>query len=342
MRSAEIRTLRVSKEAFSPRLSVVALLEPDPHHVARVGARAAGRVVSIDVALGERVRKGQPLAEVETVETHEVASKYLTAAARAKEANDVLERQRQLVKERVGAVQDLRRAESNADAANAALREAEEHLRFLGLSNQAVAEVRTGNSRAGERSIVRAPIDGRVASLSASLGQVVAGTEDVLTIVNSDQLWATLRIYERDLAGVTVGSTVELKVPSYPDRTFRATLELVGEVVDPTTHTVEARAKLRNPEGILKPGMTATAGIALKSSDATLWLPIEAVQPRGSDRVVFLRVKERRFEPRRVNVGVERNGFVAVTSGLAEGTEVVVHGAWALRGELERAEIQGE
>ena len=86
----------------------------------------------------------------------------------------------------------------------------------------------------------------------------------------------------------------------------------------------------------------ATASIWLKAADATLWLPAEAVQPHGVDRVVFIRVKERRFEARPVTVGPERSGFVPVTSGLQEGTEVVVHGAFALRGELDRANIEGD
>ena len=342
IRNAEVRTALVSRVAFAPRLSVVATLEPDPHHVARVGARVGGRVASIDVRLGERVTKGQALVQVETVETHQVSSEYLTGLARAREANDTLERQRQLVKERVGAVQDLRRAEANAEAANATLREAEEHLHFLGLSPEAIASVRSGVGHAGERSIIRAPIEGRVAALSASLGQVLGGTEDILTIIDSDDLWATLRIYERDLAGVAIGIPVELRVPSYPERTFSATIQVVGEVVDSVTHTVEARAKLTNADAVLKSGMTATAFITLKAADATLWLPAEAVQPHGVERIVFLRVNERRFEARLVTAGQERNGLVPVASGLAEGTEVVIHGAFALRGELDREEIQGD
>ena len=222
------------------------------------------------------------------------------------------------------------------------LREAEEHLHFLGLSTAAVSAVRSGKSRAGDRSIVRAPIAGRVAALSASLGQVLAGTEDILTIVDSDKLWATLRIYERDLAGVVVGTPVELRVSSYPDRVFKATVQVIGEVADPVTHTVEARARLANADAVLKPGMNATASIALKAADATLWLPAEAVQARGIDRIIFTRVKERRFEAHLVTAGLERNGFVPVSSGLTEGAEVVVHGAFALRGELDRAESLGD
>ena len=230
-RNAEIETAVASRERFAPKLTVVATLGPDPLHSARVGARVAGRVASLEVRLGQTVKKGQPLISVETVEVHLVSSEFLTAVARAREANDSLARQKQLVAERVGALQDLRRAEANAEAENATLREAEEHLHFLGLSSEAIAAVRAGVPKAAERSIVRAPIDGRVASISVSLGQVLAGTEDMLTIVDSADLWATLQIYERDSAGVRVGNAVDIRVPAWPERTFKGTIEVVGEVI---------------------------------------------------------------------------------------------------------------
>jgi cobalt-zinc-cadmium efflux system membrane fusion protein len=342
VKNAQIRSQPVSRESFAPKLSAVATLEPDPQHVARVGARAAGRVVSLDVRVGDRVKQGQELMQIETAEMHQVSLEYRTAMARAREANDVLERQRQLVKERVGAVQDLRRAEANAESANAALREGEEHLRFLGLSAQAVASIRSGSGNAGEHSVVRAPIAGRIASLSASIGQGLTGSEDVVTIVDSEELWATLRIYERDLGSVKVGTAVELRVPSYPDRTFNASIQTVSETVDPVTHTAFARAKLLNADSALKSGMTATASVALEPSESSLWLPAEAVQAHGAERIVFVRVGEGRFEPREVTAGVERSGFVPVTAGLNPGDDVVVQGAFALRSELDRAEVQGD
>ena len=341
-RNAEIETAVVTTERFTPKLTVVATLGPDPLHSARVGARVAGRVASLDVRLGQAVKKGQQLAAIETVEIHLVSSEFLTAVARARETNDALQRQKQLVQERVGALQDLRRAEANAEAENATLREAEEHLHFLGLSNEAIAAVRAGVPKAAERSIVRSPIDGRVASLTVSLGQVLAGTEDILTIVDSADLWATLQIYERDSAGVVVGSTVEVQVPAWPDRLFKGTIEAVGEVIDPQTHTVEARVKLVNEDSALKPGMTATALIALKADGQNVWLPAQAVQPRGSERIVFVEVGENRFEARTVGAGAERNGFVAIRSGLDAGAKVVVRGAFSLRAELENAGLSGD
>lgn len=342
MRNALIQTARVDAERFAPRLSVVATLQPDPAKVARLGPRVTGRVVQIDVRLGDVVSKGQPLVQLEAVEVHKVASEFLTALARSKEAADALQRQKQLNEERVGSVAELRRAEADAEAATAQFREAQEHLEFLGLSPKTISAIRGGNLKAAERSVVRSPIAGRVASLSATLGQVLNGTEELVTVVDSEELWAELRIYERDVAGVQRGAPVEVKVPSYPDETFTGTIEGLAEAVDPKTRTVLALARLENPGARLKMGMSASARIQLRADPSTLWLPAEAVQRHGLERIVFLKLDERRFQLRSVSAGSERYGFVPVTGGLEPGAEVVVQGAFALRGELTRAETEAE
>ena len=341
-RNAGIETAPVDRARFAPRLVVPASIEPDPRSVARVGARVAGRVARIHVRLGDTVKRDQPLVEVETVEIHQVSMEFLVARARAREARDALERQKLLVQERVGAVQDLRRAEAQAAAAEATYRESEEHLRFLGLSEKEVMAIKSGGTRLPERSIVRAPIDGRIAAVSAALGQVLTGPEDLVTIVDSDKLWATLRISEGDLGAVEPGTPATLRIPGRTDRAFDAVVEVVSDLVDPATRTAEARARILDGGTALRPGMTAIATLTLSPSGDVLWLPAEAVQARGAQRIAFVQVGERTFEPRLLVAGPERSGFVPVSGGLDAGVEVVVRGAFALRGELDRAELEGD
>ena len=340
--NARIETTLLKERSFSPHLETTATITADPQHMARVGSHMAGRVASIKVRLGDTVRVGQPLVEIDTVELHHVSTDYLTALARAREANDTLGRQKQLVEERVGPMQDLRRAEATAQTADASLREAEEHLHFLGLDNAAIEGLRTGKADGPLRSVLRAPIAGRVEALQVILGQVLTGTEDLLTIMLLEKVWATLRVYERDLPDVARDAPVEVRVPSYRDRVFTGQIESISDLVDTSTRTVEVRARVDNPEGVLKPGMSAVAAVALQAASQSLWLPADAVQAYGTDRVVFVKTGERRFAPHKVAVGLERGGYVPVESGLQVGSEVVVRGAFALRGELERNELQGD
>lgn len=340
MATAEVRTARLAPQSFAPRLGAAATIVGDPQRIARVGARVAGRIAAITVTLGDQVRRGQSLVEVETAEIHEAVLTYLTAAARLREANDALARQRTLVAESAGSVRDLRRTEADVAATAAAFHEADEHLHFLGLTSADVGRLGSRTGRAADRSIVRAPIDGRVSTLDVSLGQVVGGTETIVTLAHLDVVWATLRVYERDLAAVEAGAAVTVQVPSYPERTFTGAVAFIGDFVDPVTRTVEVRASIANADGALRPGMSARASVAVRGAAGVLWLPAEAVQTVEGAAAVFVRTGERRFEARPVAVGPEQDGFVPVRSGASAGAEVVVHGAFALRGELERAEME--
>lgn len=342
MKNAQIETRAITPQVYSPSLIASATITADPQKFARLGAHLAGRVAKIHVRLGDKVTQGQALVSIDTVEIHHISTEYLTSLARASQANDELERQRHLVAERVGAQQELKRAEAAAATANATLREAEEHLHFLGLRDSDIETMKNGNAHDAVYSVLRAPIGGRVESVTVTLGQVLTGTEDLLTIIQSDEVLATLHVYERDLPTVKPGAAVRFQVTSYPNRTFAGEVVSISDLVDPVTRTVEVRASLAPSGGALKPGMSAVAAIALASGDAGLWLPIEAVQIHAGARIVFAKAGERRFTPRQVAVGPERGGFVPVLSGVTEGTEVVVHGAFALRGELERSELQGD
>ena len=341
METAGIRIARLSPQAFSPKLVVPAAIEADPSRVARVGARVAGRVTAVHVRLGDQVMAGKPLLDVDTVELHQVSKEFLTAVARARQARATLARQKQLVGERVGAPQELQRAEADEAAATADLNEAQEHLRFLGLDAGTVGRLKDGTGRGAERSVVRAPIAGRVVALGVVLGQVLAGTEELLTLARTDAVVATLRVSERDVAKVAQGVAVEITVPGYPEP-FPGQLTFVGALVDPQSRTFEARAALANKDDRLRPGMSATAAVALPEGKAGLWLPAAAVQRHGGGKVAFVKIGERRFEARRLTADDEQGGMVLVRGGLVEGAEVVVAGAFALRGELERGELEGD
>ena len=342
MANAEVRTASLTASALSARLPVIGTLMADPQRVARVGARFSGRVLALRARLGDTVAVGSPLAEIDTVELHQVSTEFLTAVARSREATDALERQRALVGERVGAVQDLRHLEANAAAATAALHEAEEHLHVLGLTEGDIRSLRARTTHGESRSVVRSPIAGRVVAFPLSLGQVVVGTEEVATVAQPGAVWASLRVSEGDMASVFPGAAVEVRTAAEPGTALAATLDFVGELVDPQTRMVECRASLAGVGSSLRAGMSLAAWISLRAGPPALWIPAEAVLMHEASPVVFVQVGERRFSPRTVRVGAARAGQVPVTAGVAAGDVVVVHGAFSLRGELDRAALEEE
>jgi cobalt-zinc-cadmium efflux system membrane fusion protein len=342
MTNSQIRVERLSTETFAPRVRIPAEIQADPDRLAHVGARTPGRIVSLVVRPGDVLHRGDPIAEIDTVELHQVSMEFLTAVARARQASDALARQRQLVRERIGAEVDLRRAEADNAAASAALREGEEHLHFLGLTDREIARLRARTTHGEARSTVRSPIDGRVETVSVSIGQVVSGTEDIATVAQLDSVWAILRVYERDAPNIRVDTPVDVTTVGTGDQHFTGRVAFVSSLVDPVTRTFEARVALENPGLVLRPGMSATASVTVHESEQRLWLPVEAVQPHEGERIVFVPTGERRFVPRVVRVGEERNGYVPVLEGLQVGDAVVTRGAFALRGEIDRSTFDQE
>jgi cobalt-zinc-cadmium efflux system membrane fusion protein len=338
--TAQVRTQKVGPGTFTPRLRLAGSILGDPKHVAEVGARVSGRVTALGAAVGDWVKQGQELALVDTVELHQVSLDYRTSVAKARAAQDTLARQKQLVSERVGPVQDLRRAEAAAAEAEAALGEAREHLKFLGLTDADIARMNVGTGEAKSR--ITSPIDGRVAMLALAPGQVLTGSETVATITDLDPIWAQVRVYERDLAALRPGAAATVEVPAYPSRTFEGTIAFVSDVLDPASRSAEVRIRLANQDNALRPGMSAIALTARAASDQLTWLPAPAVQPHDGSRIVFVRTGDRRFVARRVVVGEEQGGYLPIESGLRADDEVVVQGAFALRGELERASLEGD
>ncbi len=319
---------------FGPRLLVPAAIEADPSRMAEVGARVTGRVVALRVSIGDVVREGAPLVEIDTVELHQVTTEYQMAVARSRQTLDALSRARTLQVEQVGATQDLRRAEAENAAAQAQLREAEEHLHVLGLREADITQLRSGTSHGQTRSVIRAPVEGTVAALPVAIGRVVAGGDLIAVVGRTDRVWASLRLFEQDLFRLHPGLAVTVRL-SGSARDFNWTVSVVAPVIDPVTRTAEGRVALDNPDGALRPGASAVASIWIPATESRRWLPREAVQSHEGALVVFVPVGGG-FEARPVRIGEEENGRVPVLEGLEGVDRVVVRGAFGLLGELER------
>lgn len=345
VQNAKIETVMLSQQSFAPRLPVYATLNADPKHLARVGPRMAGRITRINVSLGDKVRPGQVLLEMDTIEFHETSKDYLIALARAEETARAYERAKTTLREGVGTQSEHDRALANSSAAAANLREAEEHLHALGLSDEDIQKMRDRTSHGADHSHVRAPISGQITALDVSIGKVVSGTEDVITIADTKALWATLRIYERDISSVNIDAPMELRVTAYPDVPFQARLGFIANVVDPIARTVEARAQISNPDGRLRPGMTGRAWITLQKGQLSLNLPLEAVQKIEGANCVFIETgttaQQTTYAIREIQISVDQGDVVSIVSGVKPGDRVVTRGALTLRGEWERS-IQGE
>jgi cobalt-zinc-cadmium efflux system membrane fusion protein len=287
-----------------------------------------GRVVSIGAQLGQRVKKGDPLAVIESPDIGNAVSDLHKAEADLIAAQHDYQRKKELFEQKAASAADLETSEDNYRRAKAEIERARQKAALLHTGGvDSVTQTYTLSS----------PIEGEVLLRNISPGIEVQGqytggtTQELFTIGELDRVWVLGDLYEIDLARVQLGAPAVVSVVTYPGRVFRGQVDWVSGMLDPNTRTAKVRCTFDNPERLLRPEMYATVQISVEQKRA-LAIPREALLRLGEYKVVFIEVGEGegrvKFErtPVEVDEG-ESSKWLEVKHGLQPGQKVVVNGA---------------
>lgn len=322
-------------------IQVVGTVSYDQDHLALVGPLVAGRVTRLSVGVGDRVRRGQVLAEIESAEVGQARADLIAAKARAAAAQLNLRRETDLADRHISSAREKEVAEAQWITESAATRAATERLRALGLSPQDISASESGDQ--GGRLPMRAPIDGVVLARTVTLGQAVERATDAFKIADTKHVWVDLDLYEKDLPRVHVGGQVEIRADAYPSEVFKGRVAYVVPVVEEATRTAKVRVELPNDSGKLSFGQLVTARLVGDPSTvatAVLAVPRAAIQRVDGRPVVFVKDgnpgSPGRFERRVVELGVSTGDQVEIRRGVKEGEVLASDGAFLLKSELLR------
>lgn len=282
-----------------------------PKREAAVSAKANGTIAAFLVDVGDRVKKGDVMARLDSANAaiglEQARAAKAMAQAGFENARRNVERARQLHK--TGGV-----AQAQLDAAEAGFQQAQASLEQATAAEKAASQMLFDHS-------IRAPFSGVVTARQMTLGEFVAVAVPVFTLVDTDDLELVLPVPETVVDAVEVGSEVA-GVVNPSGHPFTAKVRVVGEVIDSAGRTVEVRADLvgeKAPQ--VRPH--AMVEVSFNQSDVEgLFLPRQAL--RGSAEAPFVWVVEDGLLVRRdVRAEVLVPGTVRVTEGL-EGNETIV------------------
>jgi membrane fusion protein, heavy metal efflux system len=338
MQNNPVDTARARKVRLAADLEVVGSVSYDQDHYAVVGPLVGGRVARLRAGVGDAVRAGQVLAEIESAEIGQAQAAYLSARARSLAAQANLARERELAAQRISSEREREVAEAQAASDSAELRAARERLRAFGLADPEIASLDKSGGTGG-RVALRAPIAGTVVARMVTLGQAVERATDAFKLVNLAHLWVLLDLYEKDLDRVHAGQKVELRTESLPGEVFHARVAYVNPLVDEKSRTANVRIELENEKGKLRPGQFVTAHLIGDSKFAggeVIAVPQKALKMVDGKRLVFVRTADGGFERRTVEIGFSGGDLVEVRHGVAADEEVVTDGAFLLKSELLR------
>lgn len=292
-----------------------------------VNTRAAGVVESINFDVGDRVKAGQQLATIRSLDLAEAQATFRKAVVASKYAAATLERSDGLKQDGVISQRRLEADQQAAREAKLAVEEAEKRIRILGGGL---------NDASGVFSLA-SPITGAVAVRKVNRGEAVADNAPLFTIVDASQVVLQLRA----LGGTPVvpGLEVAFTVDSFPERIFKARIKSASDLVDPDTRRFFIRCEVDNPDGALKPGMFVTGHLP-RTTVRALTVPEGAIQVIEGSSTVFIEKGPGQFERRDVTVGPKANGMVAVEKGLKAGERVVVGGSFMVRTQMQKSELE--
>lgn len=326
--SAGIVVEAVQFKEIADQLVLTANIAANQDRLARIAPRIEGRLIKVSANLGDRVKAGQSLAVIDSIQMGEARAEYRRAQSELKLAESVFQRADRLLKEQVVPQRQWLEASSIYERAKAATDAATERLRLLG-----------GAPGSGESSFtVNAPFAGVVIEKKAVLGDLAQTENNLFTVADLSNVWIEADVTEQDLGKLAVGMPATVTVAAYPNDVFKGTVSYIANTFDRQTRTVKARIELPNPDGRLRIDMFARAAIDLVNKRDRLALPQEAVLMIQGQFVVYVATDDG-FEARPVALSERLTDRVVIASGLLPGENVVVSGAYALKARQLKSQI---
>ncbi len=298
-------------------------LPPDRRAVA--SARLAGTVRAIHVRRDQTVKAGDVVAEVESLELHNLQLDFLKSELQMRLADETLTRLRGQA--RAVGPQRVREAESVASAARLKRDGLRGRLGTLGLSEEQTRGL-SEERRFVEALPVRAPIAGAVVRFERALGQSVKAEDALFEIHDLSAAWVQGFAPERDLARLRVGQRARVSLPARPEFRAEAVVRRSARSFDPAERTLSLWADFAEPLAAPPPAGTLTRlAVVVGDGAPALAVPREAVVREGADDYLFVRRDDGTFERRTVLVGRGDDEFVEVAQGLRDGETVAARGA---------------
>ena len=315
-----------------------------------VGAQASGQIKKLHVTLGQQVKKGDLIAEIDStsqlnnlntnkakLDTYQ--AQLVSAEIALRSADKKYQREQALWKEDATSREALEDAQDAFAAAKASVAELKSSIRQTQIAIN-TAEADLGYTR------ITAPMDGTVVAIPVEEGQTVNANQTTPTIVQVADLSTMLnkmQIAEGDVNKVKAGMKLSFTTLSQPDNVREATLESIdpglttmsqGSYTTSTDTTDSAiyyyaRSLVPNEDNVLHIGMTTENTITINQAEKVLAVPKLAVKQRGGKQYVRVLGENKQPQEKEITTGLSDNMNTEVKSGLGEGENVIISEAAA-------------
>jgi RND family efflux transporter MFP subunit len=310
-----------------------------------------GVIKTLNVQVGDFVKKGQVIATIANPEFIQLQEEYLTAGSRITFAEQEYRRQRELFDNDAGAKKNLQNAEAELKTLRTKRASLQRQIQMMGINPGSVSN---RNLKSGL--VVTAPISGTISNILLQIGSYIDVSSPVAEIVDNSSLHLDLQVFEKDLPSIKVGQKIHFTLTNNPVEEYDAEVYSIGTAFENQSKTIPIHCKVKGNKNGLIDGMNTTAVVSLNNQLMPA-VPNTAITSADGKDYIFIVIapkeeehthgktqekhneKTTNFERVEVVKGTSEMGYTAITpvKSIPEGTKIATKGAFFINAKLTNA-----
>lgn len=287
-------------------------VEANPDKVVSYVPLVSGIVTTTFFSLGDRVTKGQVLAEMRSIELSEMSTSMASLDSRIKAAQSNLTSVQSMFDDGIASRKDLTEAISELEVLKVERARTEKDMSLY-----------SGNSSKGVFQI-KAPATGIITEKNVNPGeQISGGGESLFTISDLNNLWVMINIYATNVNKISNGMDVNITTLSYPDEIFKGLISQISPVFDEEARVLKGRVILPNGDFKLKPGMLVDVTALKKTNKQAVGIPTSAIVFSDNQYYVLVYKSECNIEVRKITIEARNESTTFISEGLEAGEQII-------------------
>lgn len=307
-----------------------------------------GVIKTLNVQVGDYVKKGQVIATIANPEFIQLQEDYLTTGSRITFAEQEYRRQKELFDNDAGAKKNLQNAEAELKTLRTKRASLQRQIQMMGISPGSVS-----NSNLKSGLVVTAPINGTISNILLQIGSYIDVSSPVAEIVDNSSLHLDLQVFEKDLPSIKVGQKIHFTLTNSPVEEYDAEVYSIGTAFENQSKTIPIHCKVKGNKSGLIDGMNATAVVSLNNKLMPA-VPNTAITSSDGKDYIFLVTAQKteehkdeksqekhngktvNFERVEVVKGTSEMGYTAITpvKSIPEGAKIAAKGAFFINAKL--------
>lgn len=328
---------KVENKELTSTIQANGVLKVPNNSRANISSIYGGIIQSINVEIGDNVKKGQVIATIANPQFVQLQEEYLAASSKLLFAEQEHQRQNDLNKGNAGALKNLQNATAELDMLRSKQSSLKQQIILMGINPTNIS-----SSNLKPVISVTSPLSGTVSNLYAIIGAYVDATSPIAEIVDNASLHLDLHIFEKDLPLLKIGQVIHFTLTNNPVTEYDAKIYSIGSSFESESKTISVHCDVTgNKQGLID-GMNISAIVSLNNVTQPA-VPNDAiVNANNKDYVFIVKNSEKtdstnfNFERIEVVKGVSNMGYTAITfvKNIPENTTIVSKGAFFINAKL--------